>query len=278
MWWKVSVQSPTSAGGQPLTSSPLFSGLDPHRTHITLSCAALLLPQETTGNGPTAPWIGGLCFINEGAFTANGCQGRTDQSFCTGPMPGGPQWTCKPGAIYRGRGPVQVCACMYACWSLCLHVLHYLCLFHSAVNTCPSALPVTVVPHLPPMCMQLTYDYNYYLAGQALGVDLINNPDLLTTDPVLSWKSALWFWMTPQSPKPACHDVITGKVQSNNGRVAGSFGWVTDIINGGVLQCGNNQVTRSQGEVTKISYYTTYCQIFGVSTGPNVDCSTAMHY
>lgn len=39
---------------------------------------------------------------------------------------------------------------------------------------------------------------SYIQAGNALGLDLLNNPDLITSDPVVAFKVALWFWMTPQ--------------------------------------------------------------------------------
>lgn len=52
--------------------------------------------------------------------------------------------------------------------------------------------------------------YNYGPAGQALGFEGLNNPELVATDPVIAFKTALWFWMTPQSPKPSCHDVMAG--------------------------------------------------------------------
>ena len=51
---------------------------------------------------------------------------------------------------------------------------------------------------------------NYQQAGDAIGADLVGNPDLVSTDPVISFKTAIWFWMTAQSPKPSCHDVILG--------------------------------------------------------------------
>lgn len=59
--------------------------------------------------------------------------------------------------------------------------------------------------------MQLTHNYNYGPAGRALGFDGLNNPEIVATDPVLAFKAALWFWMTPQSPKPSCHDVMAGR-------------------------------------------------------------------
>ncbi|MCI67216.1 endochitinase, partial [Trifolium medium] len=52
---------------------------------------------------------------------------------------------------------------------------------------------------------------NYGLAGKAINEDLSNNPDLLSTYPTVSFKSAIWFWMTPQGNKPSSHDVIVGK-------------------------------------------------------------------
>ena len=52
-------------------------------------------------------------------------------------------------------------------------------------------------------------------------MDLVNNPDLVVWDAVISFKTAIWFWMTPQgNNKPSSHDVIT------------------NIINGGI-ECGN---------------------------------------
>ncbi|CAH2062647.1 unnamed protein product [Thlaspi arvense] len=58
--------------------------------------------------------------------------------------------------------------------------------------------------------IQISY-YNYRLVGRAIGVDLLHNLDLVATNMVISFKTALWFWMTPQSPKPSCHNVIIGQ-------------------------------------------------------------------
>ena len=40
---------------------------------------------------------------------------------------------------------------------------------------------------------QLSWDYNYKAAGDALSIDLLNNPDLVATDSAVSWKTALWY-------------------------------------------------------------------------------------
>ena len=69
-------------------------------------------------------------------------------------------------------------------------------------------------------------------------MDLINNSNLVATDPVISFKTAIWFWMTPQANKPLSHDVIIGQwtpslIDTLAGRVPG----ITNIINGG-QECG----------------------------------------
>lgn len=41
--------------------------------------------------------------------------------------------------------------------------------------------------------IQLTWDYNYRAAGQAMGVDLLNNPDL-AMDPAYAARTLAWYW------------------------------------------------------------------------------------
>ncbi|PRQ47264.1 putative chitinase [Rosa chinensis] len=102
--------------------------------------------------------------------------------------------------------------------------------------------------------------------------DLINNPDLVATDPVVSFKTAMWFWMTPQSNKPSSHDVITGRWNPSDadicaGRVPG-YGVITNIMNGG-LECGHGQDDKV---ANRIGFYRRYAGILGVSPGDNLDC------
>ena len=44
-------------------------------------------------------------------------------------------------------------------------------------------------------CIQLTFHDNYWHCGQALGIDLVRNPDLVKT-PKYAALSAGWFWNT----------------------------------------------------------------------------------
>ncbi|XP_030942484.1 endochitinase 2-like [Quercus lobata] len=120
--------------------------------------------------------------------------------------------------------------------------------------------------------IQLSWNYNYGRCGKAIGVDLLNNPDLVATDPVISFKTAIWFWMTPQSPKPSCHDVITERwnpsgADSAAGRSRG-YGTITNIINGG-LECGKGWNAKVED---RIGFYKRYCDILGVGYGNNLDC------
>lgn len=107
--------------------------------------------------------------------------------------------------------------------------------------------------------IQLSWNYNYGACGAALGIDLLNNPDLVSTDSAIAFMSALWFWMTPQSPKPSCHDAI---------RTSG-FGMTINIINGGI-ECGKGQVTPQAQH--RIQLYEQFTQQLGVTPGENLSC------
>ncbi|XP_047314881.1 endochitinase-like [Impatiens glandulifera] len=121
--------------------------------------------------------------------------------------------------------------------------------------------------------IQISYNYNYGQAGKALGLNLLNNPDSVATDPTVSFKTALWFWNTAQSPKPSCHNVITGRWTPSGsdtaaGRVPG-YGVITNIINGGI-ECGKGGPV-AQVE-SRIGFYKRYCDLFRVGYGNNLDC------
>jgi basic endochitinase B len=123
---------------------------------------------------------------------------------------------------------------------------------------------------------QLTWNYNYGQFSEAYFGNkdsLLRNPELLATDPVVSFASAIWFWMTPQRPKPSCHDIMVGKwIPSSNDSLCGrlpGFGTTVNIINGG-MECGRGEPM----EKTKCryGYYAYFCKYFKVPTGLNCDC------
>ncbi|XP_030955253.1 endochitinase-like isoform X2 [Quercus lobata] len=125
--------------------------------------------------------------------------------------------------------------------------------------------------------IQLTHNYNYDLVGKAIKVDLINNPDLVATGPMISFKTAIWFWMTPQANKPSSHDVIIGQwtpspADTSAGRAPG-YGVITNIINGG-QECGKSSNDKEAYEkvANRIGFYKRYCGILGLDYGNNLDC------
>ncbi|MEH1938954.1 MAG: glycoside hydrolase family 19 protein [Nostoc sp.] len=104
--------------------------------------------------------------------------------------------------------------------------------------------------------IQLSWNYNYATCGAALGIDLLNNPDLVSTDSAISFMTALWFWMT------SCHNAIR-----NSG-----FGMTISIINGGI-ECGPNASPQGRQEAqNRINFYQDFCQRLGVSPGENLSC------
>jgi len=124
--------------------------------------------------------------------------------------------------------------------------------------------------------LQLSYNGNYGYASMCIFGDkkiLLNNPDLLQTDPVAAFKAAIYFWMTPQNHKPSAHDVMIGKWQPTatdkaKGRVPG-FGATINIINGPV-EC--NQGDQMPGMADRIGYYQYFLGKLGASD-PNCACS-----
>ena len=124
---------------------------------------------------------------------------------------------------------------------------------------------------------QLSWNYNYGQFSEAwFGSkdSLLQHPEWLAKDPVLSFASAIWFWMTPQFPKPSCHDIMTGhwKPTENDlqkGRLPG-FGATVNVINGGV-ECGNG--TDLEKTAYRYRYYQYFCNYFHVSPGENIVCS-----
>jgi hypothetical protein len=126
---------------------------------------------------------------------------------------------------------------------------------------------------------QLSYNFNYGPFSYALFGDvnvLLQSPWLVTsndaTDGWLALASALWFYMTPQSPKPSMHDVVTGFWTPSSGDISGKrvpgFGVLIMIINGGI-ECGGQ--TEIQQAANRIDYYKNFLTALGL---PQDDPST----
>lgn len=100
--------------------------------------------------------------------------------------------------------------------------------------------------------IQLSWNYNYGPAGNSIGFDGLNNPEIVASDPIVSFKTALWFWMNN------VHSIIT----SGQG-----FGGTIRAING--MECNGGNPATVQA---RINYYKTYCDQIGVSPGDNLTC------
>lgn len=124
--------------------------------------------------------------------------------------------------------------------------------------------------------MQLTYAYNYGLAGEELGIPLLAKPELASTDGVVAFKTALWFWMREQKPKPSCHEVMSGKWQpsakdlSLNRRPG--FGMTINIINGGV-ECNSTDPGIKDSRLDRIGHYKWFAGLLHIPVESSCDCA-----
>jgi len=124
--------------------------------------------------------------------------------------------------------------------------------------------------------LQLSYNGNYGYASDCIFGDkriLLNNPDLLETDPVAAFEAAIYFWMTPQTYKPSAHDVMIGKWQPKADDIAKNrkpgFGMIINIINGAV-ECNQGDSMFNMND--RIGFYQYFLKQLGASD-PNCVCS-----
>ncbi|VDL84447.1 unnamed protein product [Nippostrongylus brasiliensis] len=128
--------------------------------------------------------------------------------------------------------------------------------------------------------LQLSWNYNYglfqqFLLSKGVKVDLINNPNLVLTkmDPPLAMLASLWFYMTPQPPKPSMHSIVVGDWRSSekNRRAGFSgpiFGPTSLVINN---ECGGEDTENpgGPGESRRIKAFKWFCKFFDVPPGPD---------
>ncbi|WP_173166589.1 glycoside hydrolase family 19 protein [Phytohabitans suffuscus] len=90
--------------------------------------------------------------------------------------------------------------------------------------------------------IQLSWNTNYKAAGDALGIDLLNEPDLVKTDSSVAWRTALWFWMTQTGAGTmTAHAATTGDA---------GFGETIRTVNGAV-ECGGRASERVQNRIAR---------------------------
>ena len=113
---------------------------------------------------------------------------------------------------------------------------------------------------------QLSWNYNYGAFSNAMFGDamvLLSNPDLVATT-WLNFAASMWFYVTPQPPKPSMLQVLDGTWIPNSHDLSSNlvpgFGVTTMIING-ALECGGwNQQAQNRA-----NYYTEYANKLNVN-------------
>ncbi|MFF9479526.1 chitinase [Streptomyces sp. NPDC014733] len=108
--------------------------------------------------------------------------------------------------------------------------------------------------------IQLSWNFNYKAAGDALGIDLLNNPSLVEQDPAVAWKTALWYWNTQKGP---------GTMTPHDAMVNGAgFGETIRAING-TIECNGGNPGQVQ---SRIDNYQNFVKILGTEPGANLSC------
>jgi predicted chitinase len=108
--------------------------------------------------------------------------------------------------------------------------------------------------------IQLSWNFNYKAAGDALGLNLLANPYLVEQQASVAWQTALWYWMTQSGPGTMTpHTAMT----TNRG-----FGETIRSINGS-LECNGRNPAQVQ---SRVNAYTSFTGILGVSPGGNLSC------
>ncbi len=107
---------------------------------------------------------------------------------------------------------------------------------------------------------QLSYHFNYGAFSEVMydgdATVLLNNPALVA-DSWLNLASAIWFFLTPQAPKPAMLHVIdrtwSPSQRETDAGIGYGFGTTINVINGGI-ECGEQNKDKGQ-PVNRIRYW-----------------------
>ncbi|WP_091294253.1 glycoside hydrolase family 19 protein [Amycolatopsis xylanica] len=108
--------------------------------------------------------------------------------------------------------------------------------------------------------IQLSWNFNYKAAGDALGINLLGDPWQVERDSAVAWKTGLWYWMTQNGP---------GTMTPHNAMVnSRGFGETIRSINGS-LECNGGNPGQVQ---SRIDAYQRFVQILGTTPGGNLSC------
>jgi len=130
---------------------------------------------------------------------------------------------------------------------------------------------------------QLSWNYNYGAFSKAMYGDasvLLEQPDLVAST-WLNFASSIWFYVTPQPPKPSMLQVVEGTWRPNSAdtasRLEPGFGTTTMIING-ALECGQSP-SNANGATNRANYYKDFASRLGVNiAGEKLTCSDSQPF
>ncbi|MVO88612.1 chitinase [Streptomyces sp. p1417] len=108
--------------------------------------------------------------------------------------------------------------------------------------------------------IQLSWNFNYKAAGEALGIDLLNNPWLVERDPSVAWQTGLWYWNTQKGP-----GTVTGHQAIVDGH---GFGESIRSING-TLECNGGNPAQVQ---SRIDRFQQFVKVLGTTPGDRLSC------
>merc|ERR1719232_2105110 len=123
--------------------------------------------------------------------------------------------------------------------------------------------------------IQLSFNFNYGQFSASMFGDirkLLDNPDLVKNT-WLNFASAIWFYATPQPPKPSMLGTIVGDWEpSEEDKQRGifpGFGVTTNILNGGI-ECNKGSETSSA--LNRAKYYKEFAKYLGVKIEGDTGC------
>merc|ERR1719391_228503 len=129
--------------------------------------------------------------------------------------------------------------------------------------------------------LQLSWNYNYGAFSNAMYGDasvLLEKPDLVATT-WLNFASSMWFFVTPQPPKPSILQVVLGTWTPNQvdraANLSPGFGATIMIING-ALECGPSP-SNAKGASERVKFYKDFAGKLEVNiTGETLTCVTCV--
>lgn len=132
---------------------------------------------------------------------------------------------------------------------------------HYCDQSQPYGCPAGVAAYYGRGPLQLSWNFNYKAAGDALHIDLLKDPYRVERDAAVSWETALWFWDTQKGAGTMTpHDAMV------NGR---GFGETIRSINGDLECNGKNPDERND----RINLYKRFVGVLGTDVGGgNISC------